>query len=338
MKIIFNIILILSLFSCGNSQDKHSTVVLKKFVVNGEAQGTYYAITYFADHEIFTKEQFDSILTKYDMSASNYRDSSIISKVNSNIDVTLDSVFLGNFNLAMRVSQESNGEFDITIRPLVELWGFGKKAPHEVSKQEVDSVLNFIGYTKVKIENGKVVKSDSRLQLDFNAIAQGYSVDYIGKILTARGVKIYLVDIGGEVYGMGKKPDGSSWKVGVEQPKDGAEYGESMSAILRIENKGLATSGNYRKYYEMKGEKFSHTISPKDGYPVRKNLLSATVIANSAAEADAYATTFMVIGLEKTKEFLSGRPDLGALLIYSDIDGNFRNFNTKNIEQLIEVQ
>lgn len=338
MKSLIYLILIISLFSCGNSQEKARQSQLAKFVVNGEAQGTYYAITYFADHEIFTKQQFDSILSKYDLSASNYNDASIISKVNANIEVGLDSIFLGNFNLAMRISAESDGEFDITVRPLVELWGFGKKAPHEVAKADVDSVLKFVGYNKVRISEGKIVKDDPRLQLDFNAIAQGYAVDFVGNILASKGVKIFLVDIGGEVMGAGKKPDGTNWKVGVERPKDGAEYGESMSAIITIENKGLATSGNYRKYYEMKGQKFSHTISPKNGYPVRKNLLSATVIAETAAEADAYATTFMVLGLEKTKEFLSRHPNLGALLIYSDEAGNFVNYNTENISQLITIQ
>jgi thiamine biosynthesis lipoprotein len=320
----------------GESKQNSHVSEIHKVVIQGEAQGTYYAISYYDKQKRNLKNQIDSLLLAFDQSASNYKQGSIISKVNNNEEIKLDDIFLGNFKLAQEVSLMTNGDFDITVRPLVELWGFGHKAPEEVSKAQVDSVMQFIGYTKVRVEGDKIIKEDNRLQLDFNAIAQGYSVDVVGAYLNSLGIENYLVDIGGEVIAKGRKPNQVLWKVGVERPEENATYGADLSAIIQLDNKALATSGNYRKFYEKGGVKYSHTINPKSGYPIRSTLLSATVMTEKAALADALATAFMVMGMEKTKIFLESHKEIEALLIYSDEEGKYQIFMTPGLEKWVE--
>ena len=319
---------------------KHASMLSEKHKVSwvGDAQGTYYAISYYDLQERNLKPQIDSLLRAYDQSASNYKESSIISKVNNNIPVELDDIFIGNFELAMEVSRKTKGAFDITVRPLVELWGFGKKAPSEVSDAQIDSVLDFVGYRKVRIENGKIIKDDHRLQLDFNAIAQGYAVDVLGDYLSSLGIENYLVDIGGEVRAQGQKPGGESWRVGVERPSDNAAYGENLSAVIRLNDMALATSGNYRKFYEKDGIKYSHTIHPKMGRSVQSRLLSATILSKRAALSDAMATACMVMGLEESMSYLRQDKDLEALLIYSDENGEYQLFMTEGMKSIVEEQ
>jgi len=306
----------------------------KKIVLQGAAQGTYYAVTYYDSLNRDLQFQIDSLLKAYDLSASNYVENSIISKVNRNEAVTLDSIFTGNFLLSQKVSEQTGGDFDITVRPLVELWGFGKKKRGEVTPEMVDSVMAFTGYKKVRLENGRIVKDDPRIKLDFNAVAQGYSVDVVAAYLKSLGINDFLVDIGGEVYASGTKPLGQKWKVGIERPKDNEKYGESLSAKVSLQNKGMATSGNYRKFYVKNGVKYSHTIDPHTGYPAHRNILSATIIAADAAHADAYATACMVMGIEKAKAFLENHPELEAFLIYSDEDGDFKYYS-KGLENTL---
>lgn len=309
-----------------------------KMIVRGQAQGTYYAISYYDSLNRNLKVQFDSLLNAFNMSASNYVDSSIISKVNANIPVELDDIFLGNFKLSQEVSMATNGDFDITVRPLVELWGFGKKEATDVTEYEVDSILDFIGFQKVKLENSKVVKTDPRLQIDFDAIAQGYSVDVMAAYLKSLGIARFLVDIGGEVYASGMKPDNLYWQVGIERPKDNEAYGESIMAIVSLKDKGMATSGNYRKFYVKDGVKYSHTIDPHTGYPAQRKILSATIIAADAAHADAFATACMVMGVKKSIAFLKNHPEMDAFLIYSDDDGTYNTYYTNGLRQFLEVE
>jgi len=335
MKIHSITILFLSLLiiSCNTQPQK---VEYRKFVKTGEAQGSYYAITYYDSLNRDFGEQFDSLLTAFDQSCSNYQPTSIISKVNRNEQVQLDSLFTKNFELAQEVAKETQGDFDITVRPLVELWGFGLTHSDSVSKDQVDSIMKFIGYQKIQLIDGKVIKEDSNMMIDYNAIAQGYSVDVVSDFLRSKGIKNFLVDIGGELYAQGTKIDGSPWKVGIERPKDGEAYGESLSAVLALKNRGLATSGNYRKYYIRDGVKYAHTIDPHTGYPVQHTLLSATVVAPKAGIADAYATAFMVMGVTKARLILKRHPELQAFLIYSDENGNFRAFVSPGLNDMLE--
>ena len=330
---IFIIVIVLFFAACNMQPQK---VDYKKFVKRGEAQGSYYAITYFDSLNRDFGLQIDSLLRAFDQSCSNYQPESIISKVNRNEEVQLDSLFIGNFVMAQEVAKETHGDFDITVRPLVEHWGFGMEHRDDINALGVDSILEFIGYQKVRFENGKIIKDDPRIMIDYNAIAQGYSVDVMADFLKSKGIKYFLVDIGGELYANSTKQGGAPWKVGIERPKDGEKYGESLSAILSIKNYGLATSGNYRKFYIKDGVKYAHTIDPHTGYPVQHSLLSATVIAPSAAIADAYATSFMVMGVAKAKLILAVHPELQVYLIYSDENGDFKTFVSPGMNEMLE--
>jgi len=327
------IVLSLLIISCNTQPQKLS---YKKFVKTGEAQGSYYQITYFDSLNRDFGDQIDSLLIAFDKSCSNYQPTSIISKVNRNEEVSLDDLFIGNFEMAQKISKETQGDFDITVRPLVELWGFGLTHSDSVSDADVDSIMHFIGYNKVRLENGRIVKDDPRMMIDYNAIAQGYSVDVMADFLRSKGLKYFLVDIGGELYANETKLGGELWKVGIERPKDGEAYGESLSAILSLKNKGLATSGNYRKYYIKDGVKYAHTIDPHSGYPVQHTLLSATVVAPKAGLADGYATAFMVMGVNKAKLILKHHPELQVYLIYSDENGDFKTFVSPGMNEMLE--
>ena len=336
MKSPFLIVLLLTILLASCNQSTKEIAQYNKFEIKGEAQGTYFAITYFDSLNRDFSSQIDSVLIAFDQSCSNYQSESIISKVNRNEDVILDSLFIGNFRLAQKVSSETNGDFDITVKPLVELWGFGLKNREDVHNEQVDSILSFVGYQNVHLENGVIIKNDPRIKFDYNAIAQGYSVDVMSSFLQSKGIKYFLVDIGGELYAHNTKLGGLSWKVGIERPKDGENYGENLSAILKLKNKGLATSGNYRKFYIKDGVKYAHTIDPHSGYPVQHSLLSATVVAPSAGIADAYATAFMVMGVDKARLILERHPELQAYLIYADENGDFKAFVSSELYNILE--
>ncbi len=335
MKHSYLIILIIA-FAFSSCQLVNNDVEYKKIVKTGEAQGSYYAITYYDSLNRDFGFQIDSLLKAFDQSCSNYQAESIISKVNRNEQVILDSLFMGNFIMAEMVSRETYGDFDITVRPLVELWGFGLKNQQSVSKEQVDSILKFVGYKNIRLEDSIIIKTDSRISLDYNAIAQGYSVDVMSKFLESKGIKYYLVDIGGELFARKTKIGGEPWKVGIERPTDSAEYGENLSAIIRIKDKGMATSGNYRKFYIKDGIKYAHTINPHTGYPVQHSLLSATVIAPNAGLADAYATAFMVMGVDKAKLVLARHPELEVYLIYADKGGIYKAFVSPGLNDMLE--
>ena len=332
----FMLIFLFFAIAISSCQLLDKEVQYKKIVKTGEAQGSYYAITYYDSLNRDFGFQIDSLLEAFDQSCSNYQMESIISKVNRNEEVELDSLFIGNFVMAQEVARETQGDFDITVRPLVELWGFGLKHSDSVTTGEVDSIMSFIGYKKVRLENGQIIKSDPRIMIDYNAIAQGYSVDVMANFLKSKGIEHFLVDIGGELYGCNAKIGGAPWKVGIERPKDGETYGESLSAVITIKNRGLATSGNYRKYYIRDGIKYAHTINPHSGYPVQHSLLSATVLAPNAALADAYATAFMVMGVTKARLVLTRHPELDVYLIYADKEGSYRSFLTPGLNEILE--
>lgn len=276
----------------------------------------------------------DSLLLFFNQinhSLSGYDSTSVISSVNRGDNPPLDRLFIETFNASKRVWEESDGYFDITGAPLFDAWGFGFKDREKVTDSMIDSILQFVGSDKVRIiERDTAIDGiqgtysfleldDSRMKVNFNAIAQGYTCDYIASKFDSWGMTDYLIEVGGEIYAKGVNSKGKAWRVGIDRPEDGNILpGESLEAVIEISNMGLVTSGNYRKFYIEEGKKYSHTINPKTGYPVSHTLLSATVVAPDATTADAYATYFMVIGLEKAKEVLAGRPDLGAVLIYAD--------------------
>lgn len=323
LSFIFNI-------SCNSPKDP----VLVKFT--GEAQGTYYAVTYFDDEARNFQPQVDSILKDFDHSVSLWDSGSVIAAINQNgTGIQPDEVFTELFKKSKEVYEKSGGAFDPTVGPLVNAWGFGFSGRMKVDQHIVDSLLPLVGFSKITLENNQIIKNDPRIQLDFNAIAQGYAVDLIGRFLSEKGIVNFLIDIGGEVLGKGGKPLGEKWKVGIEKPKDNASYGEGLQAIVKIENKALATSGSYRKFYEENGIRYSHTIDPATGYPVKHTLLSASVLAKDCATADAYATVFMVMGLEKSKSYLSGRSDLEGYFIYTNETGELEISYTEGFKKLL---
>ncbi len=307
--------------------------------ISGAAQGTTYNITYLAGQHSNYREAFDSIFKKIDLSLSTYVPASIISRINKNDSaVMVDDYFSAVFNKSIEVSKTTNGVFDVTVAPIVNAYGFGFTKKEKVNKILIDSLLPFIGYKKVRIEEKKLVKEIPQVMLDFNAIAQGYTVDVLASFLESKGINNYLVEVGGELRAKGKNINDSCWTVGIEQPNEILTDGVSLKAIIQIKNKSLATSGNYKKYYVEDGQKYTHIINPFTGYPAKNNLLSATVIAPNCMTADAYATAFMVMGLEKSKQFLLGHTDLNleVFFIY-DENGAWKTYTSKEFEENVEV-
>jgi len=323
------IVLLIFIYACGNQTQ------VEPVRLAGEAQGTYYSIIYYDSLQRNFQPQIDSLLTAFDQSVSLWVPGSVLSRVNRNEEVVPDKYFIDNFNLSMQVAKETDGAFDPTVGSLVRAWGFGFDASRKVDSRIVDSILQFTGYHRVRIDSGKLVKNDERTTIDFNAIAQGYSVDLVGTFLEARGIENYLVDIGGEVKARGVKPDGSFWKIGIEKPARQKNDERELKEIIVLKNKSVATSGSYRKFYEKDGVRYSHTIDPKTGYPVQHSLLSVSVVADNTALADAYATSFMVMGLERSKQFLRLHPELDAFFIYADDQGNYRTYATEGFKKYV---
>ncbi|MBN2614471.1 MAG: FAD:protein FMN transferase [Bacteroidales bacterium] len=314
----------------GCAPDNEHRVNLK-----GSAQGTYYNITYYDAQNRNFHAQIDSILNAFDMSCSLWKPNSVISRVNrDDSTVVLDSNFIGNFNYSQEVSRATNGAFDMTVGPEVEVWGFGFENRENVTQHMVDSLKQFVGYQKIKIVDGKVIKADPRMQIDFNGIAQGYSDDVVARYLKSKGIENYLIDIGGEVVGHGRKPDGP-WRVGIEKPAADADSPRTVKAVIALNNMSVATSGSYRKYYIKNGIRYSHTIDPATGYPVQHSLLSVSVLTNNTALADAYATAFMVMGYPKSRAFVESHPSMEAFFIWSGKDGKFHSYATAGFKKII---
>lgn len=304
----------------------------------GFIQGTTYSMVFENDGRFNPqdlKSEVEKILHNFDMSLSLYVDSSILSRVNRNEDVTVDKFFSEAFKKSAEITKMTNGAFDITVGPLVRAWGFGPDAHKNFSESKRDSLLKLVGMDKVKIENGKVVKADPGINLDFNAIAQGYSVDIISDFFISKRIKSFLVEIGGEVRVKGDK-QGVLWRIGIDRPSDDNNLpGNDLQAVISLKDRSLATSGNYRKFYVENGIKYSHTIDPRTGYPARNQLLSASIVAADCATADGIATACMVIGKEKTIEFLGLHPEFDAFLVYSDDSGNFQTWITENLKRFV---
>jgi FAD:protein FMN transferase len=326
--------IVLSLLVLASCQPKHTDTPVR---FHGQAQGTYYEITYFdADNRNFQQE-IDSLLDAFNLSLSTYEPESIISKINRDEpDVELDAWFKTVFVKSMEIAEITGGNFDVSVGPLVNAWGFGFTDRMKLNPGVIDSLLKLVGYKNFKLEGNRLIKKIPGSKLDFNSIAKGYAVDVLGEFLESKGIKIYLVDIGGEVLAKGHKPDGSLWRVGIEKPTETAESARELKAIVRLENMAIATSGNYRRYYIEDGIRYSHTINPFTGYPVQHTLLSASVLADNCMTADAYATAFMVMGLDEAIAFLESDPGLEVFFIFSDNNGEIQTWASAGFEALTE--
>ncbi len=305
---------------------------------NGFAQGTTYSIVFEDNCKLDPsdiRERVENILHNFDMSLSLYQDSSVISRINRNETLVADSFLIEAFRQSEEINRITDGAFDITIGPLVEAWGFGPDAVKNFNEVIHDSLMRFVGMDKVEMREGLIFKADPRMKLDFNAIAQGYAVDIMSRYLSSLGIKRHLVEIGGEVRVCGDK-GGALWRIGIDRPEDNNMMpGEDLQAIISMKDKSLATSGNYRKFYIEDGIKYSHTIDPETGYPARNRLLSATIVTDDCATADGVATACMVMGLEKTIEFLNSHPEFEAYLIYSDDKGYFITWSSRSLKNSI---
>ena len=313
-----------------------TVVILKKqppFRTNeGLVFGTVYKITY--QHADDLHIDIKKALAEVDNALSPYNPNSIITRINQNRDTTLNAHFTHVFTLAQRVSEETDGAFDITVAPMVNAWGFGFKHAIEISPEAIDSLKEVVGYQKIAIEGDKVKKTDERVMLDCSSIAKGYGVDIVARALDKKGVQHYMVDIGGEVVVKGKNPRMKTWRIGINKPvEDSLSINQELQTILEVSGIGMATSGNYRKFYYKDGKRYAHTIDPRLGQPVQHNILSATVVAADCTTADAYATAFMVMGLEKSMEFCNKHPELNAYFICDGEGDAYEIHHTPGMER-----
>ena len=292
--------------------------------------GTVYHITYQNDEDL--QPEIDAELKRVNQTFSTFEPSSVISLINQNKPVKVNEMFDEVFALAQQVSKETNGAFDITVAPMVNMWGFGFKTGVHPSKEKIDSLRQIVGFNKVKLVGNTIRKQNPRIMLDCSAIAKGYGSDCVARLLERRGVKNFMIEIGGEIVTKGNSEKRLPWHIGVTKPTDDSvNVNQEYEAVLNVTDRAMATSGNYRNFYYKGGKKYAHTIDPKTGYPVQHSLLSATVLAKNCATADAYATSFMVMGIEKAKQLLDRHPELMAYFIYSDSKGKMQVWYSKGL-------
>ncbi|MEM6647983.1 MAG: FAD:protein FMN transferase [Bacteroidota bacterium] len=314
------------MFSC---EDASEAVLVEH---SGVAQGSTYQIKYLTlDDQIF-EDEFKSIFEQIDQSMSTYVPTSLISQVNrGDTLVQVDSLFMTVLQRAMEIAEETSGNFDPTIGPLVNLWGFGSdNSPRVVEPDAVQRVKARTGYTAISLD-GQRVSIPKGYSIDFNAIAQGFTVDVIAGHLEQKGVVNYMVEVGGEVRARGTNDRGKAWRIGVDKPLDQIDPSDRFQFVLELNDAGLATSGNYRNFWvdEETGIRYAHTIDPQTGYPANNRLLSATILAPFAMDADAYATTCMVEGLDDCKNMLRSAAELEGYLVFSTDEGEWSTFTTE---------
>ena len=301
----------------------------------GGALGTTFSIIYIADEPLDYAKEIDSVFAAVNKSMSTYIPSSDISKINSgDTTVVVDEMFKQVFKISSKVHKVSNGFFDPTVGVLVNAWGFGPEGQQKLDSAKVDSLLHYVGWDKVKLnQNGTIKKQNPNIRFDFNAVAKGYAIDRLGELLRQKGITNYLVEVGGEILAKGKNyvPE-KEWTVGIDNPTDTEVRGSA--AIIHLDDRALASSGNYRKFRidPETGEKYVHTINPKTGYPKTSNVLAANVLAPNCATADAFATAFMAMDLEDSEKLLESEKELDAFIIYLDEEGNTKTFMTEGFK------
>ena len=330
----FILLLLSFLLLAGGCESGNDYVYIEGFAQGGTYHVICRPVRGLSAQEL--RDRIDGRLLAIDGSLSGYNKGSLLSRLNAGEDLPLDTLFIGCFTRSKEIWAETGGAFDPSAAPLFDLWGFGFSNRETVTQAAIDSIRAFVGMDLLSLETRDdgvhLVKGDPRVRLNFNAIAQGYSADVVAALLDSAGIRDYLVDIGREIVCKGRNAAGDPWRIGLDRPSDGNfDEGKDLQAILEVTDCGIVTSGNYRKFYIEDGQKYAHTIDPATGRPVTHNLLSATVEAQDAATADAYATWLMVAGPVRAREILAGRPDLEALLVY-DEDGTMKTFQTANIK------
>ena len=327
MRKYLGFIVVLLLFSCDKNESN-----LK--VIKGNAIGTTFSIRYLDTSNIDFESKIDSLIKVINKSTSTYIPNSDISKINKgDTTVVIDAYFEEVFRKSEKIYTETNGDFDPTIGVLVNAWGFGPGDKIEnLDSIKIKELLKFVGFDKVEIKNGKVIKQYPEIYFDFNAIGKGYLVDLVGRLFEQNNIKNYLVEIGGEIRARGVNEKNSAWRIAIENPNfDGTR---SFASTLQLHDESIATSGNYRKFRTTEnGIKYVHTINTKTGFASESNLLSASVISKSdCADVDGYATAFMAMGLQKTQGFLQNHSELKVFLIYVDENGDIKTYASPNLE------
>lgn len=320
--------LIFLFFFTTCQQSTHSSL-------QGNTMGTLYSVVYEGDNDTTLKKSIDSLLKNMNQQISIFDSTSLISQINQGKKVVLTSDFIYIFNTAQEISKETRGTFDITVGPLVTLWGFGTEKEKIVTQKEIDSVKQWVGYTNVYIENQLLQKKDARITLNFNAIAKGYAVDKVSNFLISKGYPNHLVEIGGEIVVRGKKGK-KDWHIGIQIPTKEKDDAIESNYTFALSDKAVATSGNYRNFYEKDAVRYSHIINPNTGIAEHSNLLSVTVIADNCITADAYATAFMVMGVEQAMAFLSSHNELAAYFIYITSNHEMKTMATDNFPLQIQ--
>ncbi len=324
--------LMVFLFSCRTNE----TV---KNQTRGNALGTTYSIIFIADKELDYQQEIDSVFRVLNQSMSTYIPDSDISKINQgDSTIQVDKMFKEVFEISSKVHNASNGYFDPTVGVLANAWGFGPGDQLELDSLRVDSLLGYVGWGKVQLNgDNTITKSHPSIRFDFNAVAKGYAIDRLGAMLDEKGIKNYLVEVGGEVLARGKNLDsGKQWSVGIDDPQ--VENGRQLKQIVALKDVAMASSGNYRKFRvdPETGEKYVHTINPKTGFTKNSNVLATSVVAKTCAVADAFATSFMAMDLEDSKAVLENHDELEAYIIYLDRNGETQEFFTPGFEALVK--
>lgn len=324
------------LFSCNSRPETPQRQILQ-----GEALGTTYAISYISKAPLLTKSAMDSLLQVVNQSMSTYWPDSDISRINrGDTTVVVEPMFREVLALSGEVHKTSGGYFDPTVGPLVNAWGFGPEKALEMNAKRLDSLMTYVGFSKVSLlPSGKIEKSDPAIYFDFNAIAKGYTLDRIAFVLDRLGVDNYLIELGGELVAKGRNTlKEKQWLVGIDHPKN--EDRNDPIVLVQLEDRALASSGNYRKFRvdPETREKFVHTINPLTGYSESSATLAASVLAPNCALADAYATAFMAMGYEKSIALVASLEDIEVFLVYVDADGALDQYMSEGFKQVVYEQ
>lgn len=324
LAIIIGIVAIVS--ACGTKKNYQYT--------EGKIYGTFYHITYNFPDDL--QKDLRAEMEKVNASLSMFNPQSVISKINRGESDSTDLLFREMFVKAEQVNRETKGAFDITVAPLVNAWGFGFKTDSFPSAGKIDSILQFVGMDKLALQGDRLVKQVEGMEIDASSIAKGLGTDLVADYLDRKGVTDYMVEIGGEIRAKGMSRKGRPWRIGIDKPIDDATGAmREIEMVVELTSGALATSGNYRNYYIHDGKKYAHTINPATGYPVQQDILSASVYTDSCMKADAYATAFMVLGLESAKEIVNNNPALEVCFIYEQ-DGAMKKWTSPGFEKLID--
>ncbi|QIA08870.1 FAD:protein FMN transferase [Draconibacterium halophilum] len=326
-RILLFIVLIFTLQACNPGASKY-------IANNGAIYGTYYSIKYESPDGNNLQTDIDEELQRLSHIFSHYDKEATITKINNNTPVETELEFITCFSRATEIAELTNGAFDITAGPLISAWGFGPEDRQKMTDKKVDSLKQFCGYEKIRLENGKIIKDNPHMTINMSAIAKGYTCDLIGEFLQNKGCQNYMVDIGGEVVAKGINDKGKIWTIGIREPIENP-FENELSAALMLKNRAMATSGNYLNFYEEDGKKYAHTIDPISGYPVQHSLLSASVVANDCMTADAFATAFMVLGKDKSIEIARQVPGMEIYFIYADDNGENQVYMSQGFDKML---